>query len=60
MWGEERDLAPGDNVIRLFIAQVPEDMPDQLPVFRVADVMINFLGDVRTVVLYPADFQLLE
>jgi hypothetical protein len=56
----QRALSPGDNVIRLFIAQVPEDMPDQLPVFRVADVVINYSSDIRSVRLYPADFQLLE
>lgn len=54
------DLNPGDNLIRLFIAQVPEDMPTELPVFRVADVVFNFDGSVRRVHLYPADFQLLE
>jgi hypothetical protein len=55
-----QDLLPGDNLIRLFIAQVPEDMPDELPVFRVADVIMNFDGSVRRRHLYPADFQLLE
>jgi hypothetical protein len=60
MLNGERDLFPGDNVIRLFIAQVPEDMPTELPVFRVADVVMNFDGSVRRVTLYPADFQLLE
>lgn len=56
----QQDLFPGDNLIRLFIAQVPEDMPTELPVFRVADVVMNFDGSVRRVTLYPADFQLLE
>jgi hypothetical protein len=54
------DLEPGDNVIRLFIAQVPEDMPDQLPIFRMAEVVINFDDPTRSAHLYPADFQLLE
>jgi hypothetical protein len=58
--GDARDLSPGDNVIRLFIAQVPEDMPDQLPVFRMADVVVNYSSNIRSVTLYPADFQLLE
>jgi hypothetical protein len=53
-------LAPGDNLIRLYIAEVPEDMPDQLPVFRVADCIINYRNGNRHVYLYPADFQLLE
>lgn len=56
----QQDLYPGDNKIRLFIAQVPEDMPDELPIFRVADVIMNFDGSVRRVHLYPSDFQLLE
>jgi hypothetical protein len=56
----QQDLYPGDNKIRLFIAQVPEDMPNELPIFRVADVIMNFDGSVRRVHLYPADFQLLE
>jgi hypothetical protein len=55
-----QDLLPGDNLIRLFIAQVPEDMPNELPIFRVADVIMNFDGSVRRAHLYPADFQLLE
>jgi hypothetical protein len=54
------DLNPGDNLIRLFIAQVPEDSPTELPIFRVADVVFNFNGSVRSAHLYPADFQLLE
>jgi hypothetical protein len=40
-----RALAPGDNVIRLYIAQVPEDRPDAPPVFRMAEVTINTLQD---------------
>jgi hypothetical protein len=56
----QRSLASGDNLIRLFIAQVPEDMPDQPPIFRVADVLINASSGTRTIRLYPADFQLLE
>ncbi len=53
-------LAPGDNVVRVFVAQVPEDMPDQLPVFRVADVVFNYRNSTRSIYMYPADFQLLE
>lgn len=32
----------GDNLIRLFIAEVPEDMPNVKPVYRVADILVNF------------------
>ena len=53
-------LSSGENIVRVFIAQVPEDMPDQLPVFRVADVIFNYSSADRRVYLYPADFQLLE
>lgn len=53
-------LAPGDNVVKVFIAQVPEDAPDQVPVFRVADLIFNYRTATRRVLLYPADFQLLE
>ena len=56
----EQQLAPGDNLVRVFIAQVPEDMPDQLPVFRVADVIFNYRSETRSIYFYPADFQLLE
>lgn len=34
--------ARGDNVIRFFIAEVPEDMPESNPVYRVADIVVNF------------------
>jgi hypothetical protein len=53
-------LEPGDNLIRLYIAEVPEDMPDQLPVFRVADCVFNYRGGERYHYFYPADFLLLE
>jgi hypothetical protein len=53
-------LEPGENLIRVYIAQVPEDMPDQAPVFRVAECVFNFRGGGRNCYLYPADFQLLE
>ncbi len=51
--------APGENRIRVFVAQVPEDDPDGPPVFRVADVVVNINNDNRTVVLTPGDFQLM-
>ncbi len=38
-------LDPGDNVIRVYIAQVPEDRPNAPPVFRMAEVTINTLQD---------------
>ena len=51
--------APGENRIRVFVAQVPEDDPDGPPVFRVADVVVNINDDNRTVVLTPGDFRLM-
>lgn len=32
----------GDNLIRMFIAEVPQDMPDSNPVYRVADILVNY------------------
>ena len=54
------DLAPGENRIRMFVAEVPEDMPDAMPIFRVAEVVFDYNGDTREIRLVPADFQLLE
>jgi hypothetical protein len=51
---------PGENIIRLYIAQVPEDNPDTLPLFRMAEVVVNFDEDRRHVTLTPADFQLIQ
>lgn len=50
----------GDNVIRLYIAQVPEDTPDMRPLFRMAEVTINTETSDRQVVLTPGDFQLIQ
>lgn len=35
----------GDNLIRLFIAEVPEDMPNAQPRYRVADVIVNIFSN---------------
>ena len=53
-------LNPGDNLIRLFIAQVPEDMPDAQPIFRVCERVFNYSDSNRTHYFIPSDFQLLE
>jgi hypothetical protein len=53
-------LDPGVNRVRLFIAQVPEDMPDQPPVFRVYDGFFDAGGGDRVRELTDDDFQLLE
>lgn len=40
----------GDNLIRMFIAEVPEDMPNAQPVYRVADIVVNVYSDAsRTI-----------
>jgi hypothetical protein len=41
LFKEGQALEPGDNVVRIYIAQVPEDRPDAPPVFRMAEVIIN-------------------
>ncbi len=44
--------ARGVNVIRFFIAEVPEDMPESNPVYRVADIEVNFNDTAnRTVIV---------
>ncbi len=53
-------LNPGDNLIRLFIAQVPEDMPDSPPIFRMAEVLINSEDNTRSILLDTYDFELIQ
>ena len=50
----------GDNLIRFYIAQVPEDNPDNPPIFRLAEVLVNVEDRGDTIVLTPNDFMLLE
>ena len=56
----ETVLNPGENVVRLFIAQVPQDMPNAQPIFRTCDIIFNFRSDEREYTVIPADLQLLE
>ncbi len=42
--------AAGDNLIRVFIAEVPEDMPNAQPVYRVADIIVNVQSDASRVI----------
>jgi hypothetical protein len=54
-------LLEGDNVIRLYIAQVPEDRPNAPPVFRMAEVTINTLqDDTYSVTLSRDQFELID
>lgn len=58
--GDRYDLAEGDNFIRIYIAQVPEDRPDAPPVFRMAEIYINENDPSFSVELGPSDFELLD
>lgn len=53
-------MIPGDNVIRLYIAQVPEDQPDSPPIFTMAEATINYHSEENTILLGPADFKILN
>lgn len=50
----------GDNLIRFYIAEVPEDRPDISPIFRMAEVIINLGDDNKDIVLTPGDFTLIQ
>jgi Bacterial TSP3 repeat len=53
-------LEPGDNVVRIYIAQVPEDRPDAPPVFRMAEVIINTKDASYTQTLGWNQFELID
>jgi len=53
-------LAPGDNFIRVYIAQVPQDRPNAPPVFRMAEVVVNAESFTRDIELMPYDFELID
>ena len=50
----------GDNLIKLFFAQVPEDDPTSAPIFRVAEIVINFDKKLTDLVVTPEMFRLIE
>jgi hypothetical protein len=50
----------GDNLIRFYLAEVPEDRPDSPPVFRMAEVIVNINDPIKTINLSPGDFILLQ
>ena len=57
----QSQLEPGDNIIRVYIAQVPEDRPNSPPVFRMAEVTINTLHDATfTQTLGHGQFELID
>lgn len=53
-------LQPGDNLIRFYIAQVPEDFPDTDPIFRVAEFYVNVDDDEDQQDFDSVTFELLE
>ena len=55
-----RGLGPGDNFIRVYVAEVPEDRPDSPPVFRMAEIYINADSFTRDIELSPYDFELID
>ncbi len=50
----------GDNVIRFYIAEVPEDNPDSTPLFRMAEIVVNTDDPVKDIELAPDDFELIQ
>jgi hypothetical protein len=50
-------LRPGDNLIRFYIAQTPEDRPDSPPVYRVAEIIVNVFDDRRAYEISNASFE---
>lgn len=50
----------GDNFLRVYVAQVPEDMPNTAPVFRMAEIQINTFDADRDITINPYDFELLQ
>ncbi len=57
----DQEIGPGDNVIRVYIAQVPDDRPDTPPVFRMAEVTINAdQASTYEINLGPNDFELID
>lgn len=54
-------LGPNDNFIRVYVAQVPQDRPNSPPVYRMAEIYVNYDdGDSQTVELSPSDFELID
>lgn len=53
-------LRPGDNLIRFFIAQTPEDKPNSPPVYRVAEVIVNIFDERRSYDISSYAFDLLH
>lgn len=52
------DHLPGDNVIQLYVAQVPSDQPDSTPLFRRATVTVNISDSDKIIEITPDNFEL--
>ncbi|MGA1791231.1 MAG: hypothetical protein ACMUIM_07080 [bacterium] len=57
---DEEEWYPGDNLIRFYIAEVPEDNPDCIPIFRMAEIIVNIEDINKNIILTPSDFQLIQ
>lgn len=53
-------MSAGDNLIRFYIAQVPEDDPDTDPVYRVAEFYVNVDDEEEQYDFSSVTFELLE
>jgi hypothetical protein len=53
-------LNPGDNIIRVYIAQRPADLPNSPLIYRMAEIQINYNDTIRDIYLTPNDFELLD
>lgn len=51
---------PGDNLIRFYIAEVPEDNPEAMPIFRMAEILVNINDTNRNIIITPNDFELIQ
>jgi hypothetical protein len=53
-------LFEGDNIISLYIAQVPEDNPQGPTIFRRVVLIVNMSDANKTILLTPGDFDLVQ
>jgi len=53
-------LFEGDNIISLYIAQVPEDNPQGPTIFRRVVLIVNISDANKTILLTPGDFDLVQ
>ncbi len=54
------NFVPGENLIRVYIAQVPQNAPNDDPIFRLAEIRLNFNDQERNHTLSPNDFLLIQ